>query len=483
MSNVNLTISPTVAYVTVSPVQPALTISGVTSIPSGGAGGDLGGSYPNPTVDGLQGRALASTAPSNGQLLAWNDLLQRWEPTTMTGGTGTVTQVSSGTGLTGGPITTSGTLSVDFAASGSATAGKAVEATDSRLSNSRAPTGSAGGGLSGTYPNPSLVAPGSANQVFFHSNGGFGSSAFFVWNNAVSTLTLSNALGESVAFSPSGITANGQFTIGDTGGGNGTGVTLDDSAESVTFANYTFIDMGSATVEVAAVQLPSGEQIQNTVNGRVDILPKPNASNQVGVTFDMTSISNVIQLGSLRTSNGALNDGRLFWNIPHQTANSVTTIYGSFQWSGINHTGTAGAPQTLHLGVTRFNGGGGNADGNHVFALVNYGHIGNANRRPTTLYLDPQFFVYSADSAQANDYVRMCHDQTDGLIASGNGKMRVAAATRVRIEGSTGGFDLPTGDGSSGQVLTTNGSGDVSWATPTGGGVSEAFVIAMAVAL
>lgn len=251
MSNVNLTISPTVAQVTVAPVQPALTISGVTSIPSGSAGGDLGGSYPNPTVDGLQGRAVASTAPSNGQLLAWNDLLQRWEPTTMTGGTGTVTQVSSGTGLTGGPITTSGTLSVDFAASGSATAGKAVEATDSRLSNARTPTGSAGGSLSGTYPNPSLgnnvvdsaqlvddsvtlakiqniatarllgnssgvtsspqalsvssplgfnaisgnlefVAPGTNGQVYYRSGGSLATTANFAFDAASSTVTLTD---------------------------------------------------------------------------------------------------------------------------------------------------------------------------------------------------------------------------------------------------------------------------------------------------
>lgn len=53
---------------------------------------------------------------------------------------GTVTSVTAGAGLTGGPITTSGSLAVDFATSGGGTSTQAVSATDSRLSNARTPT-------------------------------------------------------------------------------------------------------------------------------------------------------------------------------------------------------------------------------------------------------------------------------------------------------------------------------------------------------
>jgi hypothetical protein len=45
-----------------------------------GVGGDLSGTLPNPRVVRIQGRAVASDAPDNGQVLTWSDALNRWQP-------------------------------------------------------------------------------------------------------------------------------------------------------------------------------------------------------------------------------------------------------------------------------------------------------------------------------------------------------------------------------------------------------------------
>lgn len=191
------------------------------------------------------------------------------------------------------------------------------------------------------------------------------------------------------------------------------GVASSDTAQTFgTLQSFSAGLSASGGTFSGSIALQNAEYIQNTTNGRVDLMPAPSSATAYGMYFDLTSWTYGIKMGTIKSSDGVLNNGNFLWEAPMSIGNNVQFNLGSDGQHNLSRT-------TTGLDTTQFSVNCTTGTNSGAFAIVDAYGQGYNNRSPVTAHTNPNLYVYRAGSANANDFIRVEHDGTNGNIISG----------------------------------------------------------------
>jgi hypothetical protein len=455
-------------------------------------GGDLTGTISNALVVGLQGFAIQPLLPNNGDALLYNSLTAQWEhaPIIFSGGppTGPAGGDLGGlypnpgvTGLLTDPLPASvadGFLKRDATNAGweevgyGSAANTVCEGDDPRLSNARTPTGGAGGDLTGTYPNPTLVATGTAGtygsstQVPVITTDSKGRVTSVV-PTAIST-TLSSAayprLGRTLVVD----SVNGNDSTGAVNGlpfltieaalaaivsGGLTGVTVWIAPGTYTLASATTGITIPDTCSLRGLSTQTTRIVMNASNpgGTVTMLTMGENSRVEDVTLTLNSSNATTNLVGINLPGSTSNTSKLRTAV--MTVNnagvpvgSSTNVYGILDdGSGVLGAASFSFNYTRGVTINVYSNGGGNKRG----VLVSTGN--DVTFRDTNIYV-----AAPADPTSTGDYRGV-----ETANATSSAQFRTSSISGPSTAGGYTGSDI---------LQTTPGTGNINYGIQLGPG-------------
>jgi len=187
----------------------------------------------------------------------------------------------------------------------------------------------------------------------------------------------------------------------------------------------------------SAITFDNGEVIRNNPDGSIQILPNDSGAGHYGVEVDATEWGfgptiTAIQEDGTQVGNAIRLDSDIVMGFDDASTTS-RIMFDASQDRGfqkVNHN-----DGTVAFGVN---------DNFGHFAVMRKADLADADRSMSASdknalgMTNPQFLVYSSDSTNANDYIRLEHDQTDANVYSGTGNINLAPAGGVvGISGGT----------------------------------------------